>query len=214
MANEAEACEARRLWVAYLALDGFWSGDHACVAEEGQAGGMPGLTGGTLRAQAGTVRGEDYNFHFSGRVREGKLHFRLHMEYEGDEPAQDAPRHRTIDFVCAARAARAPGSRPAHVVMLRLERVCARGAVLPARARGRTAVQTRTATSQGAFTLRGARKHSAQLCMPFDMLISHGAWRPQQAHLKAQFGTARAIYPQWLTGYRVGPTHPTLSRIG
>jgi len=107
MANEAEACEARRLWVAYLALDGFWSGDHACVAEEGQAGGMPGLTGGTLRAQAGTVRGEDYNFHFSGRVREGKLHFRLHMEYEGDEPAQDAPRHRTIDFVCAARAARA-----------------------------------------------------------------------------------------------------------
>ncbi len=37
MANEGEACEARRLWVAYLALGGFWSGDHACVAEEGEA---------------------------------------------------------------------------------------------------------------------------------------------------------------------------------
>ena len=58
------------------------------------------------------MRGEDYNFHFSRRVREGVLHFRLHMEYEGDEPAQDAPRHRTIDFVCAPRPARAPGSRP------------------------------------------------------------------------------------------------------
>lgn len=51
--------------------------------------------------QAGTVSGEDYNFHFSGRVRDGKLHFRLHMEYEGDDPALAAPRsRRTIDFVC------------------------------------------------------------------------------------------------------------------
>lgn len=54
--------------------------------------------------QAGTVSGEDYNFHFSGRVRDGKLHFRLHMEYEGDDPALAAPRsRRTIDFVCAPR---------------------------------------------------------------------------------------------------------------
>ena len=56
------------------------------------------------RVQAGTVSGEDYNFHFSGRVRDGKLHFRLHMEYEGDDPALAAPRsRRTIDFVCAPR---------------------------------------------------------------------------------------------------------------
>ena len=50
------------------------------------------------------MSGEDYNFHFSGRVRDGKLHFRLHMEYEGDDPALAAPRsRRTIDFVCAPR---------------------------------------------------------------------------------------------------------------
>jgi len=67
------------------------------------------------------VRGEDYNFHFSGRVREGKLHFRLHMEYEGDDPAQAAPRsRRTIDFVCVAFLAwvrvgsRCEGNEPAH----------------------------------------------------------------------------------------------------
>ena len=51
--------------------------------------------------QVGTVRGEDYNFQFSGKVKEGKLHFRLKMEYEGDEPPaeEDESRSRTIDFV-------------------------------------------------------------------------------------------------------------------
>ncbi|KAK9845996.1 hypothetical protein WJX81_008015 [Elliptochloris bilobata] len=63
-------------------------GPRASVTDEGEA------------CEAGTVSGEDYNFHFSGRVRNGKLHFRLHMEYEGDDPAQAAPRsRRTIDFV-------------------------------------------------------------------------------------------------------------------
>jgi hypothetical protein len=30
--------------------------------------------------EAGIVRGEDYCFEFNGKIREGKLHFRLHME--------------------------------------------------------------------------------------------------------------------------------------
>jgi hypothetical protein len=30
--------------------------------------------------EAGTVHGEDYCFQFSGKIRDGKLHFRLHME--------------------------------------------------------------------------------------------------------------------------------------
>ena len=37
----------------------------------------------------GTVRGEDYDFQFSGRVREGKLQFRLNLEYVGDDSQQD-----------------------------------------------------------------------------------------------------------------------------
>lgn len=51
--------------------------------------------------QVGTVRGEDYNFQFSGKVKEGKLHFRLKMEYESDEPQQEdqESRSQTIDFV-------------------------------------------------------------------------------------------------------------------
>jgi WNK lysine deficient protein kinase len=62
--------------------------------------------------EAGSVRGEDYLFQFSGRVRDGKLHFRLHMAYEGDEDgaggggpgggsggADDARSSKTIDFV-------------------------------------------------------------------------------------------------------------------
>ena len=53
------------------------------------------------RAQVGTVRGEDYDFQFSGRVREGRLHFRLNMEYVGDDegagderPPDPPPDHR------------------------------------------------------------------------------------------------------------------------
>ena len=38
--------------------------------------------------QVGTVRGEDYNFQFSGKIRDNKLHFRLQMEYEGDEDVE------------------------------------------------------------------------------------------------------------------------------
>ena len=51
--------------------------------------------------QIGTVRGEDFNFKFSGKVKEGKLHFRLEMEYEGEEPPgeDEESRSRTIDFV-------------------------------------------------------------------------------------------------------------------
>lgn len=52
--------------------------------------------------QVGTVRGEDYNFQFSGKVKDGKLHFRLKMEYEdeGDEPHEEEERRsQTIDFV-------------------------------------------------------------------------------------------------------------------
>ena len=51
-------------------------------------------------AQVGTVRGEDYDFQFSGRVREGRLHFRLNMEYVGDDedagerPPDPPPDHR------------------------------------------------------------------------------------------------------------------------
>ena len=30
------------------------------------------------------MRGEDYCFQFSGKLRDGKLHFRLHMQWEGD----------------------------------------------------------------------------------------------------------------------------------
>ena len=39
--------------------------------------------------QVGTVRGEDYDFQFSGRVREGKLQFRLNLEHVGDDSQQE-----------------------------------------------------------------------------------------------------------------------------
>ena len=42
------------------------------------------------QTQVGTVRGEDYDFQFSGRVREGKLQFRLNLEYVGDDSQQDS----------------------------------------------------------------------------------------------------------------------------
>jgi WNK lysine deficient protein kinase len=35
--------------------------------------------------EAGSVRGEDYLFQFTGKIRDGKLHFRLNMHYEGDD---------------------------------------------------------------------------------------------------------------------------------
>jgi hypothetical protein len=48
------------------------------------------------------VRGEDYCFIFTGKLRDGKLHFRLHMEWEGDgegEAGGEAGSSKTIDFV-------------------------------------------------------------------------------------------------------------------
>ena len=44
------------------------------------------------------MRGEDYWFHFTGRVRDGKHHFRLHMEYDGEGGPEDGT-SKTIDFV-------------------------------------------------------------------------------------------------------------------
>lgn len=50
--------------------------------------------------EAGFVRGEDYLFQFSGKIRNGKLHFRLHMAYEGDDgPDLVDGGSKTIDFV-------------------------------------------------------------------------------------------------------------------
>lgn len=40
--------------------------------------------------EAGSCRGEDYLFQFSGKIRNGKLHFRLHMQYEGDDDEYNA----------------------------------------------------------------------------------------------------------------------------
>jgi len=52
---------------------------------------------------AGAVRGEDYEFQFSGRVRRGALHFRLHMAWRGSDDDGDAAPpgagRRTVDFV-------------------------------------------------------------------------------------------------------------------
>lgn len=51
---------------------------------------------GTL--SVGTLRGEDYNFEFTGKVKDGKMHFRLRMTQANDSGEQ-APFIRTIDFV-------------------------------------------------------------------------------------------------------------------
>lgn len=50
----------------------------------------------SLFAQVGTVRGEDYNFQFSGKIRDNKLHFRLQMEYEGDEDSEKVSSQSTV----------------------------------------------------------------------------------------------------------------------
>ncbi|KAL6776717.1 hypothetical protein ACKKBF_B30670 [Auxenochlorella protothecoides x Auxenochlorella symbiontica] len=49
--------------------------------------------------EAGFVRGEDYLFQFSGKIRGGKLHFRLHMQYEGEGGPEVDTSSKTIDFV-------------------------------------------------------------------------------------------------------------------
>lgn len=54
---------------------------------------------GVQYLQAGIVRGEDYSFHFTGKVIDGKLSFRLKMETV-DEANENAPSQlQTIDFV-------------------------------------------------------------------------------------------------------------------
>eukprot|EP00775_Hariotina_reticulata_P010225 gene10225-10385_t len=49
----------------------------------------------------GKLRGEDYNFEFQGKVKEGKMHFRLFMTQVNDANSADSstPLVRTIDFV-------------------------------------------------------------------------------------------------------------------
>lgn len=48
--------------------------------------------------EVGSVRGEDYLFQFTGKIKNGKLHFRLHMLYEGDDD-EAVGTSKTIDFV-------------------------------------------------------------------------------------------------------------------
>ena len=52
-----------------------------------------------VECEAGSIRGEDYFFQFTGKIKEGKLHFRLHMQYEGDENDELTGTSKTIDFV-------------------------------------------------------------------------------------------------------------------
>ena len=53
----------------------------------------------SITCAAGTVRGEDYNFHFTGKIKDGKFYVRLHLEYEGDDEEQlSTGGKRTIDF--------------------------------------------------------------------------------------------------------------------
>jgi WNK lysine deficient protein kinase len=50
--------------------------------------------------EAGNIRGEEYEFEFSGRIRDGKLHVRLHMEYDGDDAEENENcSSKTIDFI-------------------------------------------------------------------------------------------------------------------
>jgi WNK lysine deficient protein kinase len=52
-----------------------------------------------VMCQVGTVQGEDYTFRFGGKIVDGKLHFRLNMEYEGEDDEESEDRQsRTIDF--------------------------------------------------------------------------------------------------------------------
>jgi hypothetical protein len=46
----------------------------------GRAPSLPGSDDEPAACEAGTVRGEDYCFTFTGKLRDGKLHFRLHMQ--------------------------------------------------------------------------------------------------------------------------------------
>lgn len=52
---------------------------------------------GSAPISIGKLRGEDYNFEFHGKVKDGKMHFRLVMQQESD--SSTPPLVRTIDFV-------------------------------------------------------------------------------------------------------------------
>eukprot|EP00878_Enallax_costatus_P002563 GHUV01002745.1.p1 GENE.GHUV01002745.1~~GHUV01002745.1.p1 ORF type:complete len:420 (+),score=112.99 GHUV01002745.1:443-1702(+) len=57
--------------------------------------------GGEGKIAIGKLRGEDYNFEFQGKVKEGKMHFRLFMTQVNDSSTDGSnpPVVRTIDFV-------------------------------------------------------------------------------------------------------------------
>ncbi|KAL4418974.1 hypothetical protein ABPG77_000887 [Micractinium sp. CCAP 211/92] len=66
----------------------------------GHAPSLPGSDDEPAACEAGMVRGEDYCFNFTGKLRDGKLHFRLHMQWEGDGDAVgELGCSKTIDFV-------------------------------------------------------------------------------------------------------------------
>jgi WNK lysine deficient protein kinase len=86
--------------------------DGGIIGAAGPAGGTGVGRRSTEDAQraeceAGSVRGEDYLFQFTGKIKYGKLHFRLHMQYEGDDDDLEHGVHgdggrgtsKTIDFV-------------------------------------------------------------------------------------------------------------------
>lgn len=58
----------------------------------------PGSEDDAPETEAGHVRGEDYWFHFTGKIRDGKHHFRLQMVYDGEGGPEDGT-SKTIDFV-------------------------------------------------------------------------------------------------------------------
>ena len=61
------------------------------------------------------MRGEDYDFQFSGRVREGKLQFRLNLEYVGDDSQQELELREPEARRCVLLAV---GRSPEHIWLL------------------------------------------------------------------------------------------------
>ncbi|KAI8464734.1 MAG: kinase-like domain-containing protein [Monoraphidium minutum] len=57
----------------------------------------------------GKLRGEDYNFEFHGKVKDGKMHFRLYMTQVSDLPGAPAPPAANGDAAAAAAASDAGG---------------------------------------------------------------------------------------------------------
>jgi len=50
-----------------------------------------GSDGGEGKIASGKLRGEDYNFEFQGKVKEGKMHFRLFMTQVGGQSVWSSP---------------------------------------------------------------------------------------------------------------------------